>query len=223
MGKAYFTPELFLFLKQIKRNNRREWFVKNRERYEEAVRQPCLRFLTDFGFRMREISPWIVVSAKPHGGSLMRIYRDIRFSPDKSPYKSHVGMNFPHASASEDVHGAGYFLQLTPRTSFLAAGAWHPDRRSLAKIRDAVAWKAPEWKKAKRGIELEGGSLTRPPRGYCDDHPMIEDLKRQDFVASIEFTDAQVCDGRFLSEVTVAAKKLAPLAGFLARAQGLQF
>jgi len=126
MGKAYFTPELFQFLKQIKRNNRREWFLKNRERYEEAARQPCQRFLTDFGFQMREISPWIVVNAKPHGGSLMRIYRDIRFSPDKSPYKTHVGMNFPHASASEDVHGAGYFLQFTPGTSFLAAGAWHP-------------------------------------------------------------------------------------------------
>ena len=81
MGKAYFSPELFLFLQQIKRNNRRTWFLKNRERYEEVARQPGLRFVLDFSFRMKEISPWIVVNPKPMGGSLQRVYRDLRFSP----------------------------------------------------------------------------------------------------------------------------------------------
>jgi len=223
MGKAYFTPELFQFLKQIKRNNRREWFLKHREHYEGAVRQPCLRLITDLGFRLRDVSPWIVADAKPNGGSLMRIYRDIRFSPDKSPYKSHVGINFPHAGATDEIHGAGYYLHLDPGATFLAAGAWRPDRRSLAKIRDAIAWKPSEWKKAKRGLQLGGESLTRAPRGYGDDHSMIEDLKRLDFIASIEFTDGQVCGARFLNEVAAAAKKLAPLVGFLARAEGLRF
>jgi uncharacterized protein (TIGR02453 family) len=223
MGKAYFGPELVQFLKQIKRNNRRPWFLKNRERYEDVVRQPSLRFITDFGFRLKEISPWMVADAKPNGGSLMRIYRDIRFSPDKSPYKTWVGMNFPHAGATDEVHGAGYYLHLDVGGSFLAAGAWHPDRRSLAKIRDAIAWKADEWKKAKRGLALGGESLTRAPRGYPEDHPLIEDLKRLDFIASFEFPDAQVRGRRFLADVTAAAKKLAPLVGFLARAEGLQF
>jgi uncharacterized protein (TIGR02453 family) len=223
MGKAYFGPELFQFLKQIKRNNRRPWFLKNREHYEEAVRQPCLRFVTDFGFRLRQISPWMVADAKPHGGSLMRIYRDIRFSPDKRPYKTWVGMNFPHAGGTDEVQGAGYYLHLDAGGSFLAAGAWHPERRSLAKIRDAIAWKADEWKKAKRGLELGGESLKRAPRGYPEDHPLIGDLKRLDFIASCEFTDPAVRGTRFLAEVTAAAKKLAPLVGFLARAEGLQF
>jgi len=223
MGKAYFGPELVQFLKQIKRNNRRPWFLKNRERYEDAVRQPSLRFITDFGFRLKAISPWMVADAKPNGGSLMRIYRDIRFSPDKSPYKTWVGMNFPHAGATDEVHGAGYYLHLDFGGSFLAAGAWHPDRRSLAKIRDAIAWKADEWKKAKRGLALGGDSLTRAPRGYPEDHPLIEDLKRLDFIASFEFSDAQVRGTRFLADVTAAAKKLGPLVGFLARAEGLQF
>jgi len=223
MGKAYFTPELFQFLKQIKRNNRRPWFLKNRDRFEEAVRQPCLRFITDFGFRLREVSPWIVADAKPNGGSLMRIYRDIRFSPDKSPYKTYLGMNFPHAGATEELQGAGYFLQLDPGASFLAAGAWHPERRYLAKIRDAISWRSDEWKKAKRGLRLSGESLSKPPRGYRYDHPMIEDLKRLDFVASFEFSDAQVCSTRFLGDVTAASKKRAPLVGFLARAQGFEF
>ena len=223
MGKAYFDPELFQFFQQIKRNNRRPWFLKNRERYEQAVRQPCLRLITDFGFRLKEISPWMVVDPKPHGGSLLRIYRDIRFSADKTPYKTWAGISFPHARATEEVHGAGYYLQFEADRSFIAAGAWHPDRRSLAKIRDAISWKGAEWKKAKRGLSLEGDTLKRAPRGYPETHPLIEDLKRTDFVASIEFSNAQVCSPRFLDEATAAAKKLAPLVGFLNRAQGLQF
>ena len=100
MAKAYFTPELFQFLKQLKRNNRREWFLKNKDRYEEVVKQPCLRFITDFGLRLPSISTWIVANPKPNGGSLMRIYRDTRFSPDKTPYKTNVGVSFWHAGSS---------------------------------------------------------------------------------------------------------------------------
>jgi uncharacterized protein (TIGR02453 family) len=223
MGKAYFGPEFVEFLKQIKRNNRRSWFLKNRERYEELVRKPGLQFVVDFGFRLKAISSWIVVDARPNGGSLQRIYRDIRFSTDKRPYKTSVGMVFPHASRSEEVRAVGYFLHLEPNASALYGGTWRPDRRSLAKIRDAIAWKAEEWKKAKRGLQFEGDSLRRAPRGYAENHPMIEDLKRQDFVVTVPFSDAQVCSAGFLHAATAAAKKMAPLLGFLARAQGLGF
>ncbi len=223
MAKAYFSPELVRFLQQIKRNNRRPWFLKNRERYEEVVLQPGLRFVVDFGFRVKQISPWIVVNNKPHGGSLQRIYRDIRFSPDKRPYKTWVGMTFPHASRTEEVRAVGYYLHLEPDGSALYGGTWRPDRRSLAKIRDAIAWKADEWKKAKRGLTLEGDSLTRAPRGYPETHPLIADLKRQDFVVSVPFSNAMVCGPRFLQDVTAAAKKMSPLMKFLAQAQGLQF
>ena len=223
MAKAYFSPELIHFLQQIKRNNRRPWFLKNRSRYEEFVQQPCLRFIVDFGFRIKQISPWIVVSNKGHGGSLQRIYRDIRFSPDKRPYKTWVGMTFPHASRTEEVRAVGYYFHLEPGESALYGGTWHPDRRSLAKIRDAIAWKPDDWRKAKRGLVLEGDSLRRAPRGYAENHPLIEDLKRCDFVVSISFTNAQVCSPRFLQLVTSAAKKMYPLLAFLSQAQGLQF
>src|ERR1700739_72819 len=223
MGKAYFGPEFVQFLKQVKRNNRRSWFLKNRERYEEVVRKPGLRFVIDFGFRVKAISPWIVVDAKPNGGSLQRIYRDIRFSADKSPYKTWVGMTFPHASQTEEVRAVGYYLHLEPGGSALYGGTWRPDRRSLAKIRDAIAWKAVDWKQAKRGWTLEGDSLRRAPRGYAENHPLIDDLKRQDFVVSVPFSNAQVCGARFWLEVAGAAKSMAPLLKFLARAQGLEF
>ena len=139
MAKAYFSPELVRFLQQIKRNNRRPWFLKNRERYEEVVLQPGLRFVVDFGFRVKQISPWIVVNNKPHGGSLQRIYRDIRFSPDKRPYKTWVGMTFPHASRTEEVRAVGYYLHLEPDGGAQYGGSGRPDRRSLAKIRDDIA------------------------------------------------------------------------------------
>src|SRR6202008_4230052 len=215
MGKAYFGPEFVQFLKQVKRNNRRSWFLKNRERYEEVVRKPGLRFVIDFGFRVKAISPWIVVDAKPNGGSLQRIYRDVRFSSDKSPYKTSVGMVFPHASRTEEVRAVGYFLHLEPNASALYGGTWRPDRRSLAMIRDAIAWKAEEWKKAKRGLRFEGDRLRRAPRGYAETHPMIEDLKRQDFVVSVPFSDVQLCRPGFLRDVTTAGKKMGPLLEFL--------
>jgi uncharacterized protein (TIGR02453 family) len=223
MPQAHFTPELFIFLKQLKRNNRRDWFLKNRERFEEVARQPCLRFVGDVGFRLRSISTWLVANPKPNGGSLLRMYRDIRFSSDKTPYKTNLGMHFPHAGSRDEVHGPSFYFHIEPGASFIAGGSWQPDKRSLAKIRDSISWNAPEWKKATRGLKLGGDSLTRPPRGYPADHPMIEDIKRTDFIASIEFTDSQVCSSRFIEDFVKAGRKLSPLLAFLARAEGLQF
>jgi len=102
-----------------------------------VARQPGLRFVLDFSFRMKDISPWIVVDPKPMGGSLQRVYRDLRFSADRRPYKTWVGMTLPHAGRDEDVRSVGYYLQLEPEESALYGGTWQPDRRSLAKIRAA--------------------------------------------------------------------------------------
>lgn len=223
MSKAYFTPEVFQFLAQLKRNNKRDWFLKNKQRYETLAKQPSLSFITDFQFRLRAISPWIKASPKPNGGSLMRIYRDIRFSANKAPYKTNIGMHFPHAGSNEKIHGPSFYLHIAPGESFLAGGCWHPDPKSLAKIRDAIAWKSAEWKKATRGLELGGDTLSRPPRGYRADHPMIEDLKHKDFIASIEFTDKQVASEKFMNDVVTGCKKLKPLVGFLSEAVGLGF
>ena len=90
----YFTPEFFAFFGELAKNNNKEWFTKNKERYEKAVQEPSLRFIRDAGQRLQKISSYVVADAKPFGGSLSRIYRDIRFSPDKSPYKTEVGIHF---------------------------------------------------------------------------------------------------------------------------------
>jgi uncharacterized protein (TIGR02453 family) len=223
MAQPYFSPRLLQFLAQLRRNNRRAWFLKHKAEYEEFARQPSLRFITDLRLRLREISPWLVANPKPVGGSLFRIYRDVRFSKDKSPYKTHIGMYFRHASASETVHAPGVYLHLEPGGCFVAGGVWQPDPRSLARIRDAVAWKPDEWRQAKRGLELGGDTLSRAPRGYPADHPLVEDLKRKDFVASVDLSDAQVCSPHFMMHFLRGAAKMAPLLRFLSEAEKLRF
>ena len=223
MKGSYFSPQLFRYLEQLRRNNRRPWFEKHRAEFEEFARQPSLRFIADLQLRMRGISTWLVADPKPNGGSLFRIYRDVRFSKDKSPYKTHIGMNFWHASASETVHAPGLYLHLEPKGCFLAGGVWQPDPRALAQIRDAIAWKPEEWKRAKRGLELGGDTLSRPPRGYGADHPLIEDLKRKDFVASVEFAQKDICGPRFMEHFLRGAKKMVPLLRFLSEAVKLRF
>ena len=223
MAQPYFSPRLLRFLAQLRRNNRRAWFLKHKAEYEEFARQPSLRFIADLRLRLREISPWLVANPKPVGGSLFRIYRDVRFSKDKSPYKTHIGMHFRHASASETVHAPGLYLHLEPGQCFLAGGVWQPDPRSLARIRDAIAWKPDEWRIAKRGLELGGDTLSRAPRGYPADHPLVEDLKRKDFVASVDLSDAQVCSAHFMTEFLRGAAKMSPLLMFLSEAEKLRF
>ena len=219
-GTAYFTPELFVFLKQLRRHNNREWFLKNKPRYETLAKAPALRFIGDLSLRIGEISPSLVAGPK----SLFRIYRDVRFSSDKSPYKTHVAMQFSHAAAVKDVHAPGYYLHLEPGSCFAAAGSWHPDPRSLAKIRDAIAWQQDDWKQVRRRVSLSDlETLSRPPRGYSAEHPFIEDLKRKDFIATVDFSESDVCSPAFLREFLGACKRTAPLVAFLAKALKLGF
>jgi uncharacterized protein (TIGR02453 family) len=223
MGQPYFSPRLFHFLSQLRRNNRRAWFLKHKLEYEEIARQPSLRFITDLQLRLREISPWLVANPKPVGGSLFRIYRDVRFSKDKSPYKTHIGMHFAHASSGEAVHAPGLYLHLEPGGCFIAGGVWQPDPRSLARIRDAIAWKPGEWQVAKRRLNLGGETLSRAPRGYPADHPLLEDLKRKDLVASVDLSEGQVCGPRFMTDFLRGASRMIPLLKFLSEAEKLRF
>ena len=218
----FFTPEVFVFLKQLKRNNDREWFAKNKPRFEEHIVKPALAFITAFAPYLGEISPHLVADARPTRGSLFRIYRDTRFSPDKTPYKTHVGIHFAHAKA-KDVHAPGYYLHLEPGSCFAAAGIWHPDNRSLTKLRTAIVNQPDEWKRAKGKLALEGDSLKKPPRGFDPEHPFIEDLKRKDFITSTQLSDDSICSAKFLREYATSARKMAPLVEFTTKALGLKY
>ena len=135
MGASiYFRPEAFTLLRQLKRHNDREWFAKNKTRYQSSIVEPALLFIGDFAPHLYEISSFFVADGRPSRGSLFRIYRDTRFSADKRPFKTHVGIHFSHSSG-KDAHAPVFYLHLEPDNCFAAAGLWHPDNRALTKVR----------------------------------------------------------------------------------------
>ncbi len=188
-----FSPALFAFLRDLRENNDREWFKANKQRYEESVLEPALELIADFAPRLHRISPHFVADPRPVGGSLFRIYRDTRFSKDKTPYKTATGIQFRHELA-RSAHAPGFYLHLEPRSVFVGVGIWRPDAATLGKIRTAIAESPEEWTAVRskgglgRGFELRGDSLKRPPAGYDPAHPLIEDLKRKDFIAVATLT-----------------------------------
>lgn len=217
----YFTPETFAFLRELRDNNNREWFQANKSRYEKSLRDPALRFISDFAPRLARFAPRLVADPRPVGGSMFRIYRDTRFSRDKSPYKTHLGIHFFHEKAKAAASVPGFYLHLAPGESFAAAGIWHPDPPSLGRIRQGIVKNAAQWKGIKRKLPVEGGSLKRPPKGFPADHPLIDDLKRTDFVTSLRLSDREICSPKFISEFGASCKKMAPLVKFVAESLGL--
>lgn len=221
-GTIFFQPDLFEFLRQLKRHNNREWFAKNKTRYQQAVVEPAMQFIGGFAPHLAGLSPYFVADARPSRGSLFRIYRDIRFSADKLPFKTHIGIHFSHEQG-KDAHAPVYYLHLEPEGCFAAAGVWHPDSRALTKIRTAIAGQPEQWRKATQKLVLEGESLTRAPKGFLPAHECIEDLKRKDFVTSAEFTEEQVCGPALLRDFTAICRKMTPLVAFTTSALGLKF
>ena len=219
-SNAYFSPATFEFLGELKTNNRREWFLANKQRYESEVRGPMLEFIAAFAPRLKAISRHYVADPRPNGGSMFRIYRDTRFSLDKSPYKTHLAAHFTHA-ASGDVHSPGFYLHLEPGEVFVASGIWHPDASTALKIRNAIAAQPKKWKAAidssdlKAKCGLGGEMLMRPPAGFAAHHPMIEELKRKDFIASASFDEADACSPRFIDRFSDICETTAPLMRFL--------
>jgi uncharacterized protein (TIGR02453 family) len=218
MAIAHFDRELFDFLRELKANNNRDWFQFNKHRYESKVKQPMLRFIADFAAHLRKIHPRFLADPKPTGGSMFRIYRDVRFSPDKSPYKTVASAHFKHRKAGKHVHAPGFYLHLEPGSCFAASGVWHPDSRTLTTIRKSIVNREAEWKELRKNIRLEGDRLSRPPKGFRTDHPLIEDLKFKDFVTSESFPEEQVCSPSFISDFAAVCKRMLPLNVFLSNA-----
>jgi uncharacterized protein (TIGR02453 family) len=222
----YFNTEFFKFQKELMAHNEREWFLRNKERYETSVRDPFLRFIADLASPLRQIDSHYVADPRPTGGSMMRIYRDTRFARDKRPYKTAVAAHFWHAMGKGETAPA-YYLHLEPGSSAIGAGMWRPEPPALRMIRDAIVADPKRWRRATSGGEfrsscgMSGESLKRPPAGYDPDHPFIDDLKRKDFTVSSPLADAQVCGDEVLELVLKGFRTAAPFVEFLANAVGL--
>lgn len=223
-----FTTATIKFLKQLSRNNNRDWFNANKGRYEEDVLDVALRFILSMQEPLAEIAPHFVATPTRIGGSLMRVYRDTRFSKNKTPYKTNVGIQFRHERA-KDVHSPGYYVHVEPEQVFVGVGMWRPDSDALRGIRSRIVAKPAEWKRAmsdtkfKRHFRLGGESLSRPPRGFDKDHELIEDIKRKSFIAVKDMKVSECTSPQFQRKVETAFKASEPLMRFLCKSVGVPF
>jgi len=183
-----FSADTFAFLAALASHNNRDWFAANKARYEQHVREPALAWIAGMQSPMLALAPQFEVSSKQIGGSLMRVFRDTRFSHDKTPYKTNIGIQFRHGSG-KDVHAPGYYVHLSPTECFLGVGMWHPESEPLKAIRHYLCDNPNAWTKAisgrtfKKSFALQGDSLQRMPRGFDESHQHAADIKRKDFIA----------------------------------------
>lgn len=226
MPEPTFTPAFFRFLRALRKNNDRDWFLANKETYERDVKEPALRFIAGFGPTLRKIDRHLVADPRPVGGSMFRIHRDIRFAKDKRPYKTHVGIHFRH-EAAKDAYAPGLYLHLEPGDVFAAAGVWRPKGSALSDLRDAIAASPTSWRRAVGGrafasrFELSGDSLARVPRGYDRDHPLERDLRRKSFIAITGFRESDACSPDFAAHLEGAWRESRPFMRFIAKALDL--
>jgi len=212
-----FTKSTFIFLDELAANNNRAWFEENKSRYESLVREPAFDFIEAMEPALKSFAPNFRAEARKVGGSLMRVFRDTRFSRDKTPYKTNIGIQFRHA-LGKDIHAPGFYVHIANDECFFAVGCWHPEPDALGKLRDLIAQKPDKWfaarddKKFTSQWELWGDRLIRPPRGYDVNHPAIEDIKRKDFAAIAPLSIKEVT-GKSL--VTLAEKRFAASVPFM--------
>ncbi|MCW8889282.1 MAG: DUF2461 domain-containing protein [Sedimenticola sp.] len=216
------------FLQALKANNNKAWFNDNKSRYEALIREPALAFIESVGPGLAEISPHFRAIPKKVGGSLMRVYRDTRFAKDKTPYKTNIGIQFRH-EFGKDVHAPGFYVHIEPDGCFVGAGIWHPESKVLNDIRTFIDDNPAAWKKAVQSgtfakqFQLQGDSLKRPPRGFNADHPLIDDLKRKDFIAIKSISADSIHGKRFTASVVKDFQKTDLLMRYLCTALNVNY
>lgn len=216
-----FGRDFFAFFRELKANNERAWFEANKQRFRDNVQAPMSAFIEAMAPRLAKIGRNFIADPKPNGGSMFRIYRDVRFSKDKRPYKEHASCQFRHR-LGKDVHAPGFYMHFAPDEVFFGGGLWLPPPDALAKIRGAIASKPAAWKKvladkafAKRFDGVEGEALARPPRGFDPAHPYIGDIKKKSFFAMGASSVKLAQSPKLLDEVTETLRAASPLMKFL--------
>ena len=199
--------ELFPFFKKLERNNNRDWFEVNKPQFKEIESQVKI-----FGEQLKET---LALTEYVDQVKLFRIYRDVRFSKDKTPYKAHFAGSY--ARLGKELRG-GYYLRIRPGESFLAGGFWEPNKEDLLRIRKEIEQDASEIHAILKddnymkyfGGKFEGAELKSAPRGFDKGHKDIDLLRKKGFIAVRNFSDAEVLAPNFLEEVTESFKALRP-------------
>lgn len=215
-------PDALRFLRALKRNNDRTWFEENRARYETSVLAPLRALVEEMDVRLAHFAPEIVGSPKR---SIFRIHRDIRFSKDKRPYKTHAAFLLYHrdvggaGAAGRTMGAAGFYVHVEPGNCFVGGGIYQPPPPLLRALRDAIAEDPAPLRRvlaARAFRERYGGlsdeqKLTRVPRGYAPDHPAADLLRHRSFTAWHELDDELVTSPTLPDELEASMRALLPL------------
>lgn len=230
MPTRYFGRAVFEFLRELDANNHKQWWEDNKQRYIEVIREPALDFIVEFGERLGEISPHFTADTRVNGGSLMRPYRDMRFSGGV-PYKTNVGIQFRHQSG-KDVHAPGFYLHIEPGQSFAGVGLWHPETAVARAIRQAISDDPDGWGEAAHSrsftntwalAQHDDDRLKRVPKELDPDHPYPDDLRLRSFSAGARLTQAAVISQDFSDGLLKSFMSAAPYTRFLCEAIGVPF
>lgn len=229
MSFAGLPADYFEFFKELSANNNREWFEDNKPRFRQSVQEPLVAFVEAMAPRLAKVTKHVMADSRLNGGSIFRIYKDVRFSKDKTPYKTHGAVQFRHARG-KDAHAPGFYVHLAPGEVFFGGGIWIPPSQALSKIREAIRDDGHGWQKAVAGSSfrkrfggVHGEGLTRPPRGFDADDPNIDDIKRKSFFAMENGEDEQTRVASFADEVAAAMIDSSPFMRFLCEALDLPF
>ena len=227
--RSPFTPALFEFLSELSARTTRS---PGSRRTRRATRRRCgSRRSSSFGRfapLLEAISRHFVASDKKVGGSLMRVHRDVRFSKDKAPYKTNVGIQFRH-EAGKDVHAPGFYVHLSPLECFLGAGMWHPESSALRSVREGIVSDPKGYEEVAMGksftrwFELEGESLTRAPKGFDPEHPLIDELRRKDHIGVHRLAAEDFTKPGAVAKIAKRFEAAAPYMEWMCRAVGVAF
>ncbi len=224
-----FPPEAFTFFRGLKNNNNKKWFDGHKSMYEEAVKEPMIRFIMNMGEELYRFAPNFIADPRMNG-SLYRIYRDTRFSKNKEPYKTHSAATFWHADGRKH-NCAGYYFHFNDREFMIGGGIYMPETMNLSKIRRYIAARPEEFRDIiterqfkKNFGEIWGESLSRPPKGFPKDHPMIQYVKMKQYLVLVEGkVQRDIFQTRKIFDYTVSLfQSMTPFIAFLNRGIGLE-
>lgn len=224
-----FPKDFYAFFRELKAHNERAWFEDNKQRFRDSVQAPMSSFIEAMAPELKKISKHFVADPRPNGGSMFRIYRDVRFARDKRPYKEHAACHFRHAFA-KDAHAPGFYMHFAPDEVLFGGGSWMPPSDALSQIRSAIATKPATWVKlkqdklfAKTFDGISGDALSRPPRGFEAGHSQIEDLKKKSFFA-LKTADTKLTQQpKLVGEVASTFKAVSPLMKFICGALAVPY
>ena len=213
-----FPKESLQFLRNLQRNNNREWFLDHKTIYEQHVKQPIAQLIEALSVDFQRFAPEMVASVKV---SAYRIHRDTRFSKDKSPYKTHIAAVFPHSGMGKH-EGAGFYLHLAPNELFIGGGLYMPLPEDLHAVRQRIADHPETFLKVIQDARFKklfgpitGDKLARVPRGFSADHPAADYLKHKNYLASRSFPPDVATSPGFYAIVVETFKGMLPFVRFL--------